>query len=98
MGNTLAKEVEKQKKKDIVDLRKRGINELPSAIGVLKCKELILAENDITSVPEEIGKLPNLTLLDLSTNRITGLPPDIGQLQTLKVCLLFVHEHFMVIR
>lgn len=85
MGNSAAKEIEKHKKKEVVDLRKKGITELPPAIGVLKCKELILAENDITTIPDEIGKLPNITHLDVSNNRLTGLPPDIGQLKTLKV-------------
>lgn len=46
MGNALAKEFEKLKKKEVVDLRKRGLTELPTTIGNLRCKEFILAEND----------------------------------------------------
>lgn len=70
MGNSLAKEFDKLKKKEVVDLRKRGIAEIPTQIGNLKvCRELILAENDITSIPEEIGKLPALQILDISQNR-----------------------------
>lgn len=88
MGNSLAKEFDKLKKKEIVDLKKRGIQELPTQIGNLKCKELYLSENDISSIPIEISKCPNLSILDLSKNRITSLPSQIGELKTLKELIL----------
>jgi len=82
MGNDLGKELmkKKYKKKDIVDLRKQAIPEIPKSVRQLLCRELILAENDITSIPEEIGKLVNLEVLDLGNNRINHLPPAIGDL------------------
>jgi leucine-rich repeat protein SHOC2 len=84
MGNSLQKEIEKNKKKEIVDLRKRGISDLPGAISVLRCREFIIAENDISTLPDEIGKMSELIVLDASFNRINGLPFEIGQLKNLK--------------
>lgn len=94
MGASLAKEIEKQKKKDVVDLRKRGIQELPTAVGVLLCKELILAENDISTIPGEIGSLRNLTLLDFSSNRVNALPVELAQLRTLQTLVLANNKLF----
>src|SRR4051812_43195770 len=84
MGNNLAKELDKHKKKETIDIRKRGVSELPTNIGGLKCKELIIAENDVTTHPDEIGKMVNLEIFDASSNRLNGLPPEIGQIKTLK--------------
>jgi Leucine-rich repeat (LRR) protein len=86
MGNAVDKEFKKYKNKETVDVRKKGVQELPENIGkfLAKCKELVLAENDITTLPDDIGKLPNLLILDASNNRINGLPFEIGQLKTLK--------------
>ncbi len=45
---------------------------------------LDLAENQLTSLPTEIGQLTALRKLDLYGNQLACLPPEIGQLSTLK--------------
>jgi hypothetical protein len=88
MGSGLSAQIQKMKKKEIVDLRKFTplITELPPAIGQLqKAKELLLSENDLAGLPDEIGKLVNLEVLDVSKNRINSLPSTIGQMASLRV-------------
>ena len=36
--------------------------------------------NNLTVLPPEIGKLTNLTRIDLDENKLTALPPEIGKL------------------
>ncbi len=48
-----------------------------------KCKSLhilSLRENDVTSLPEEIGQLTQLRVLDVSGNRISHLPISLSNL------------------
>jgi leucine-rich repeat protein SHOC2 len=66
------KEFKKRKNQETIDLKQKGITELPQSIGYLKCKELLLADNEINTLPDDIGKLPNLTMLDLANNRVNG--------------------------
>lgn len=66
---------------------------------LLKCtfvEELDLSHNDLCSLPEEIGSLHNLRVLNLSSNpQLCGLPKAIGQLYNLEhlnlsgICNLF---------
>ena len=39
--------------------------------------ELNLSNNNLTSLPAEIGQLEKLTLLDLRKNKLTSLPAEI---------------------
>ncbi|EGG17880.1 leucine-rich repeat-containing protein [Cavenderia fasciculata] len=82
MGGNLSSDLKssKYRKREIVDLRKMEIDKLPPTIGALLCKELLLAENDLTTLPEEIGKLSNVQVLDVSKNRITSIPLEIEEL------------------
>ncbi|KAI3395686.1 hypothetical protein diail_983 [Diaporthe ilicicola] len=52
-------------------------------------KELYLASNQLSRVPEEFGQLRCLTLLDLSHNNISEIPPEIGMCTSLKQLYLF---------
>ncbi|EMM76696.1 leucine rich repeat protein [Leptospira santarosai str. 2000030832] len=45
---------------------------------------LDLSENQLTTLPKEIGKLQKLQELYLSGNQLTTLPREIGKLQTLQ--------------
>ena len=42
-----------------------------------------LKNNQLTSLPKEIGQLTNLTSLNLRFNQLTSLPKEIGQLTNL---------------
>lgn len=60
MGGNLAKELEKAKIKEIneLDLRNRGITEIPPNIGTLESLiRLNLSNNKISILPSQIGKL-----------------------------------------
>ena len=43
---------------------------------------LILKENNLTSIPTQIGNLVNLTSLDLTQNNLTSIPQDVCDLET----------------
>ena len=44
---------------------------------------LQLGDNQLTSLPAEIGQLTSLMVLDLRGNQLTSLPAEIGQLTSL---------------
>ena len=49
---------------------------------------LTIYATDLTSLPESIGQLQQLSHLDLTSNQLTSLPESIGQLQQLSYLLL----------
>ncbi|MCI0697266.1 ADP-ribosylation factor-like protein [candidate division KSB1 bacterium] len=85
-----------------LDLRSKGITELPPEIGQLKkLKRLDLGnewntpdelDNKLTQLPEEIGQLNSLQTLDLTYVRLTALPESVGQLKSLKTLDLTSNE------
>jgi len=85
-----------------LNLRNKGITELPPEIGQLKnLKRLDLGRdfdkpyellNKLTKLPDEIGQLTSLQTLDLSFNELTALPESIGQLFSLQSLRLFYNE------
>lgn len=48
-------------------------------------KRLNLSQNQLTSIPESIGKLGQLRSLDLSNNKLIDLPSTLRQLSNLQV-------------
>ncbi len=56
--------------------------------GIEWCIKLDLHNNRITTLPPEIRRLTNLTVLNLSSNELTVLPPEIGQMTTLTGIIL----------
>lgn len=53
--------------------------------GVSRKTELNLSNQNLTTVPAEIGKQQSLEILNLSNNKLTGIPAEIGQLKNLRV-------------
>lgn len=47
------------------------------------CFQLCLRENDLVTLPKEVGDLPRLRELHIQGNRLTVLPPEIGTSLTL---------------
>jgi len=75
-------------------VRNMGIKTISLTVKNLQwTRTLCLRENRLTSVPEEIGQLPNLIILDLSENLLTFLPETIRNLSKLEK--LLVADNFL---
>lgn len=62
-------------------LRNCGMKEVSEEIQKFtKLQKMILGENELTTLPEQIGELPELYFLDLQSNSITRLPPSMEKL------------------
>jgi internalin A len=61
---------------------------LPPEIGNISLSVLDLRDNDLLSLPPEIGNLDTLQMLNLSGNKLSSLPPEIGNLT--RLCYLDV--------
>lgn len=60
------------------------IAELPSMLGCVALKELLMANNFIKEIPADFcEQLPHLQVLDLRENKIERIPDEIAQLQAL---------------
>lgn len=67
-----------------LDLSRNQLNILPSAVCQLPLQVLLLGNNKLVSLPEDIGRLQDLTLLDVTCNLLSTLPPQIGELAELR--------------
>ena len=45
---------------------------------MLNIEQLVIRENDLISLPKEIGNLTRLRELHIQGNRLTVLPPELG--------------------
>ncbi len=50
-------------------------------MAILLCRDFLASDNDINTIPDEIGGMSNLQVLDFSNNRINNLPGTLGQLK-----------------
>ena len=97
MGNTPSGQAayfNKNKKKEVIDIRRQQIKVLPPSVAGLKCRDFLASDNDIGTIPEEIGKLECLQVLDMSNNRINNIPAEIGQVKTLRELYLANNKLF----
>lgn len=57
----------------------KRIERVKKELCVLLVLQLVLRENDLISLPKEIGDLIRLRELHIQGNRLTVLPPEIGK-------------------
>lgn len=89
MGAALGKELDKARAKEVheLDLRNKGITELPPNIGAVETLiRLNLSANKLKTLPPQIGNLHNLTSLNLFNNKLKELPQEITKLSDLGWC------------
>ncbi len=73
-----------------LDLGGQGLRNLSEALfGYTFLEKLYMNANKLTRVPAGIGRLKNLSLLDISNNQLSELPPEMGMLVNLKQLLVF---------
>ncbi|KAM3821018.1 leucine-rich repeat and death domain-containing protein 1 [Vipera latastei] len=76
-----------------VQLHTRGLIEVPSGIfDTKKLKFLNLNNNEIKTLPKEIGLLKNLEILSMEGNQLTSLPPEICLLKKLRTLNLSYNQ------
>lgn len=75
----------------VLDLEKNTIEEIPSGIGIMlpsdgsHLEELYLSHNKITSIPDEMFQLKNVTYLWMSNNKISApIPSGLGMMARLE--------------
>jgi Leucine-rich repeat (LRR) protein len=67
-----------------IDLRDKGISELPDEIGQLtNLQKLVFTRDRLTTLTESIGQLTNLQSLNLSSNCLKSLPTSLARLEKL---------------
>ncbi|NXV08028.1 LRCH3 protein, partial [Cettia cetti] len=67
-----------------LNISRNQLSTLPVHLCSLPLKVLIASNNKLVSIPEEIGRLRQLTELDVSCNEIQTIPPQIGHLDSLR--------------
>ncbi|XP_030809893.1 leucine-rich repeat and calponin homology domain-containing protein 3 isoform X4 [Camarhynchus parvulus] len=67
-----------------LNISRNQLSTLPVYLCSLPLKVLIASNNKLVSIPEEIGRLRQLTELDVSCNEIQTIPPQIGSLESLR--------------
>ena len=68
----------------IMSLSYRNLTELPKGLTNSPIvKSLEISHNEFETLPDEIGTLSNLFMLDVSYNKLTHLKPNFAQLQNL---------------
>src|SRR3954453_5544826 len=73
-----------------LDFGGQGLRALSSALfDYTFLDKLYMNFNKLAQLPPDIGRLKNMSHLDLSGNQLSELPPEIGMLTNLKTLLLF---------
>ncbi|KAK6397301.1 hypothetical protein LTR65_006275 [Meristemomyces frigidus] len=87
----LADEPEEPGAWDAMDLGGHGLKSMGATIfrHYPHLRKIYLNHNKLTWLPQQIGTMRMLTILDLSFNDLQDLPPEIGMLTNLKRLLLY---------
>lgn len=80
----LPKEVGTLKKLVILNVAENELEAVPEQIATLNLRSLQIYKNAIKSLPENIGQLQTLNILDVSLNALRELPDTIAQLENLQ--------------
>lgn len=64
--------------------RSNQLSVLPREICLLPLQVLLVSNNRLLSLPEELGRMDQLTELDVACNQITHLPARMSDLKSLK--------------
>lgn len=85
LHSTPVQQVAKKHRDRISDLilNRRGITVLPGIIGKLRLRTLQLGENEIDSLPPELGRMRSLHHLNIEGNKLSKLPESFFNLRGL---------------
>ncbi len=67
-----------------LDLRNNQLSVLPREICFLPLQVFLISNNRLVSLPDELGRMTELTELDAACNQITHLPTRLGELTNLR--------------
>lgn len=81
----------------VINMSHNVLLQVPAEIGLMaKLEQLILAHNQLGSIPLQIGQATNLQVLDLSGNSLVVLDAAVGQLAKLRQ-LLLAHNNLVTL-
>jgi len=67
-----------------LSLWKKQLGRVPNSVWEqTELESLVLAENGLSEVSEQIGRLKRLRMLDLGHNKLTRLPESLGEIEGL---------------
>jgi len=72
----------------ILDLNQTKLNSIPNEHTLLNLKELYLAHNSFTDIPESISTMGQLKILDMSHNRLQNIPEHFLKIKRLETLIL----------
>lgn len=71
-----------------LDLRSNQLTVLPREICLLPLQIFLISNNRLTSLPDELGRMSDLTELDAGCNQLTHLPARLSELTNLRALCL----------
>lgn len=71
-----------------LDLRSNQLTVLPREICLLPLQIFLISNNRLTTLPDELGRMSDLTELDAGCNQLTHLPARLSELTNLRALCL----------
>ena len=85
--------VESRKFGSHLNLWKKRLGQVPDSVWTQsELDTLVLADNELRSLSEQIGRLKKLRMLDLGHNLLTDVPDALGELDSL-TRFLYLHDN-----